>query len=509
MLQRIKQVGRRLLGRRLSDALKAAIKQRPTPVAPLPKPAPPTPKRCAAHASTQPTPTAPPAHPPQRLLFLSDCYAQDVVWGPFHQSMLAYCGFAFDRVLAIRTNAFFHAWSHRPLSERHLRHVQGEIAAFAPDLVFSINRAGLNEQALAGIHPAAQAITVFVDYYDRIDDSMHQYGSRDLIWGTGNRTIRTEYLRKYSGRLRPEQTIHTLWGVDHSLFYPGDKERDTDIIFVGTPFNPEGFVHLISLLASDAQNLQIFLDTYEAHRDNFIFDWPEALRARGFDFSRLGPNATLFENFHLQKSVCDQISIENRINHLAALAGMNVRIFGDSNRQWIHDFSIANGHMLKHFQFRSVTDPDELVRLYCASKIGVNIQHDHARHHGLSFRVFDLLACQTLLLTHADTKQALDELGFVEDRDYVCFHDPATLRKKCEFYLNHEDQRRDVARSGYERVRSAHTLAHRFAEVFARFGYRDQASRYESLARTAVRAPLNGDRTLKERVTTLHALPAD
>src|SRR5207302_1826281 len=115
------------------------------------------------------------------------------------------------------------------------------------------------------------------------------------------------------------------------------------------------------------------------------------------------------------------------------------------------------------FQWRPVFDPDELVNLYCSSRIGINIQHDHARHVGLSFRVFDTLACKTLLMTHSDSKQALDQLGFVEDQDYVCFDDPTTLRKKCEFYLAHEDRRRQIAESGYRKVLAQHTLAHRFA----------------------------------------------
>jgi spore maturation protein CgeB len=449
-----------------------------------------------------------PADPPRRLLFLSDCYAQDVVWGPFHKTMLAYCGAAFERVRAIRANAFFHPWSHRPCSAEHLACVRREIQAFAPDLIFSINRAGLAEQALAGVHPAVKAITVFVDYYDRLDDSMHQYGPRDLVWGTGTPRMRAAYLSKYAGRLRPEQAIHTLWGVDHHLFYPHHTPRTTDIVFVGTPFNPEAFVNLVDAISLDEHNRRVFLETYEAHRQQFIYDWVEALRRRGFAFDRLPPVVLpQFENFLLQGAVGDQISIENRITFLAALAGLDVKIYGDSNRQWIHDFSLVNAHMLKHFQFRAVTDPAELVHLYSSARIGINIQHDHARGHGLSFRVFDLLACKTLLATHADSRQVLDELGFVEDQDYVCFHDPATLRRKCEFYLEHEDRRRAIAEAGYARVLSRHTLAHRFAEVFSGFGFPQQAACYRRLCQGNIRTLLDAEKILREKVTTLEPLP--
>src|SRR5205814_737710 len=109
-------------------------------------------------------------------------------------------------------------------------------------------------------------------------------------------------------------------------------------VFVGTPFNPEGFVNLLDAISHDEHNRRVFLETYEAHREGFIYDWPEALRRRGFAFDRVPAHALHhFENFRLQADVGDQISIENRITFLAALAGLDVKIYGDSNRQWLHD----------------------------------------------------------------------------------------------------------------------------------------------------------------------------
>src|SRR5262249_9444972 len=153
-----------------------------------------------------------------------------------HLSLLAYLGSAFDRVLAVRTNFYFGPESLQPISDEHVRYLRHEIAAFAPDLIFSVNRYGLAEQVLAAVHPDVRVLTAFLDYYDRVGDDMHQYGPRDLVWGTGNQRIRAAYLRKYAGRLRPEQVVHTLWGADHNLFYPRGVARDTGIIFVGTPF---------------------------------------------------------------------------------------------------------------------------------------------------------------------------------------------------------------------------------------------------------------------------------
>jgi hypothetical protein len=502
MFHLIKSGARRVLGPRLTAAVKRLSGRR----APVKAPPVRGPGAVAAEPNRAAEPV-PPADPPRKLLFLSDCYAADVVWGPFHRSMLAYCGAAFERVLAIRTNAFFRPWSHEPLSPGQLAQVQREISAFAPDLIFSINRAGLSGDALAGVHPSAKAITVFIDYYDRLDDSMHRYGPRDLVWVTGTGRAQRDFLHKYGGRLRPDQTVFTAWGVDHNLFHPRGLERTTGIIFVGTPFNPERFVNLLDLLDGDEDNRRAFLRTYEAHREQFIFDWRAALRSRGFDFGRLGPHAAPhFGHAELHQAVCDQVSIENRITCLAALAGLDVKLYGDSNRQWIQDFSIANARMLKHFQFRAVTDPAELANLYCSSRLGINIQHDHARDAGLSFRAYDLLACQTLLLSHRDSWVPLADQGFTEGEDYVGFDDPSSLRQKCEYYLAHEEQRRAIAEAGARKVRARHTLAHRLAEVYGHFGYPAQAGCYEGLSRGDIHTLLDADRVLREKVMTLEPL---
>ena len=275
MFQLTRQAARRVLGPRLTASLKR-LKSNLAPRA--------NPSRIRtgtavlepSHRST--FSSTPPANPPRRVLFLSDCYAEDLVWAPFHKTMLAYCGAAFERMLAIRTNDFFHPWTHRPLSEEHLVRVQQQVLAFAPDLVFSINRAGLSEGVLVAVHPDVKILTVFVDYYDRLPDEMHRYEPRDRVWATGTSRLRTAYLQKYSARLRPEQVIHTLWGVDHHLFQPQNVERTTGIIFVGSAFNPEAFLQLIEWVSGDEHNRRILFEACDAHREEYVYDWPEQLR---------------------------------------------------------------------------------------------------------------------------------------------------------------------------------------------------------------------------------------
>jgi hypothetical protein len=437
---------------------------------------------------------------PRRLLFLSDCYLADALWAPFHKTLLAYLGSAVEDVLAIRTNCFFHPWSHRPLSLTHLSRLRNEVRAFDPDLIFSVNRCGLSRELLGG---RADRLTLFVDYYDRLADEMHDYDGRDLVWITSTGRLYENFLARFADRLRPGQTIATLWCVDHHLFHPHDGPRDTGVVYVGSPFSTRYFAELLDCLRTDPANRAAFLAVHERHKASYIYDWPAALRDHGFDASRLPADvaAHFGDNRYLQAAVCDQLTAETRTRFLAALDGLDLKIYGSPVDEWIRNLATVNSGLLRRFQYREVGAGEELAGLYRTARMGVNLQHDHARGHGLSFRAFDTMACKTLLLAHADCARALGELGFVDGEDYAGFATPAELRQKCEAYLADEPRRQKMAASAGDKVRAAHTLAHRLAEVFGRFGSATLRDHFLCLSRTEGGAGFAGRvRSLPERL---------
>lgn len=408
----------------------------------------------------------------RRLLFLSDCYLADTVWAPFHSSLLTHLAPAFDQVLAVRTNCYFHPWSHRPLSPKHLDDLRDAVRSFDPDLIFSVNRCGLSGELLDGIADRVERISLFVDYYDRLGDGMHDYDGRDLVWITSTGRLYRNFLAQFADRLKPGQVLATHWCVDHNLFHPVEGRRDTDVVFVGSPFSARPFAALLANLGGDRANLDAFLAVHERHRGGYVYDWPAALSEHGFDAGRIPAEvASLFgDNRYLQAAVCDQVTVETRTRFLAALAGLDLKVYGGPVDEWIDNIATVDSRLLRHFQFRQVAAGEELAKVYRTARIGINLQHDHARGHGLSFRAFDTLACDTLLLAHADCTRALGELGFVDGEDFAGFGSPCELRQKCEGYLADEEKRGRVAASAGRKVRAAHTLAHRLAEVFGRFG---------------------------------------
>lgn len=88
-----------------------------------------------------------------------------------------------------------------------------------------------------------------------------------------------------------------------------------------------------------------------------------------------------------------------------------------------------------------------------------------AQRRQIKGRTFEVPACGGFLLT-ADADNLRD---YYEDgKEVVIFNDKNDMIEKCKFYLEHEAERKQIARAGYERTIKEHTYEHRFREIFQR-----------------------------------------
>jgi hypothetical protein len=427
---------------------------------------------------------------PRRLLYLSDCYLPDALWPPFHRNTMTTMAGAFDEVLAIRTNVYFEDRSHVPRSPDHLNHFCQIVRNFSPDVVFSINRCGVPAEVVAAAGPA-RVITLFIDYFERFGPDLHRYTPGECVWLLGNRQLEESFRSTVGYRVAPDQLFVSHWCADHHAFFPTGRPRTTDAVYVGTPFSTHPFDEILDLLRDDPQNRSAFLVVHAAHKRDYVYDWPAALRRNGFVIERIPESARVwFRDRHLlQTAVCDQFTAEVRARFLGALAGLDLHIYGTPTLQWVRNMALVNSDLLHHFQFRGVDDSAELARLYNGAKIGVNLQHDNARGHGLSFRVYEIMACKALLATHADGTAAMAEMGFVPGVDFIDFSEPFELREKADHFLTHDAERLAMVEGAYRKVRAGHTVAQRLAEMFAHFGDSDLSARFRGLAATESAPP--------------------
>ncbi len=79
-------------------------------------------------------------------------------------------------------------------------------------------------------------------------------------------------------------------------------------------------------------------------------------------------------------------------------------------------------------------------------------------------RVFEVLACGGFLLTG----KCDDDLGeyYQLGKEVVEFKGIDDLVDKCKYYLEHETERKAIAKAGYERTIRDHTYSHRFHQIF-------------------------------------------
>ncbi|MDE6387384.1 MAG: glycosyltransferase [Lachnospiraceae bacterium] len=134
--------------------------------------------------------------------------------------------------------------------------------------------------------------------------------------------------------------------------------------------------------------------------------------------------------------------------------------------------------LAKHFQVTLYTNSDtspltgvncrngvstltEMPKVFHAGKINLNMTM-RPIETGLSLRVWDILGCGGFLLTNY---QAEIPDYFEIGKDLETYESMNELEQKIQYYLTHEEERIEIAISGYEKVAKFHTYEHRIADM--------------------------------------------
>lgn len=104
---------------------------------------------------------------------------------------------------------------------------------------------------------------------------------------------------------------------------------------------------------------------------------------------------------------------------------------------------------------------DEMPVIFNCSKINLNITAKSIRS-GLSLRIFDVLGCGGFLITNYQAE--LPEI-FTIGKDLAAYESMEHLCELCAYYLAHEDERRQIAQNGYQKVKKLHTYDIRLLQM--------------------------------------------
>lgn len=100
--------------------------------------------------------------------------------------------------------------------------------------------------------------------------------------------------------------------------------------------------------------------------------------------------------------------------------------------------------------------------VFAESKINLNISL-RSIHSGIPLRVLDIMACGGFVLTNWQPE--LEEY-FVDDKELVMFHNLEECMEKMEYYLEHEEERRQIAEAGRKKVQEVFSYQTGLAKLF-------------------------------------------
>lgn len=139
-------------------------------------------------------------------------------------------------------------------------------------------------------------------------------------------------------------------------------------------------------------------------------------------------------------------------------------IYGKHQKKAIHLYTHDRNLQLPGISNRGPVDYyDEMPYVFLNTKINLNISLRSIKT-GIPLRAMDIMGCGGFLLTNY---QAEMFEYFEADKDFVYYTDYDDLRKKVDYYLCHDEKRREIAANGRRKVLSRHNLKLRIESILS------------------------------------------
>lgn len=130
-------------------------------------------------------------------------------------------------------------------------------------------------------------------------------------------------------------------------------------------------------------------------------------------------------------------------------------------------WTLSDTSMLPKVNNRGGADSNRMMpKIIKCSKINLNLTNRPIKT-GLPLRIFDLMGAGGFVISNYQAE--IPEM-FVPDEDIVLYDSIPDLINKIDYYLNHEEERLQIARSGYEKVKTLHTYDIRLTQILQASG---------------------------------------
>ncbi|TGX98314.1 hypothetical protein E5357_09525 [Hominisplanchenecus murintestinalis] len=177
--------------------------------------------------------------------------------------------------------------------------------------------------------------------------------------------------------------------------------------------------------------------------------------ARAYPMTREPGGIESQEYFYAQYVVNEWITAVDRIDLLETVARecAGVDLFTQHK-----DFSASN--VRNH---GTVDYYEEMPKVFKQSRINLNITR-RGIQSGIPLRAVDIMGSGGFLVSNFQS-DFLDY--FIPGEDFVYYESKEDLQQKIDYYLNHEEERRAIAKRGHDKIAAGHTYRHRIREMLS------------------------------------------
>lgn len=125
-------------------------------------------------------------------------------------------------------------------------------------------------------------------------------------------------------------------------------------------------------------------------------------------------------------------------------------------------YTQSDASMLPYVKNRGIADSERVMpKIFKCSKINLNITLRSIKS-GIPQRALDIMGCGGFLISNYQPELAE---YFTPGEDLVLYDSANDLIQKIDYYLTHEEERLQIARNGYEKVKRYHSYDTRLTEI--------------------------------------------
>lgn len=238
--------------------------------------------------------------------------------------------------------------------------------------------------------------------------------------------------------------------------YLDDGNYDSDISFVGSlyennmysqiKFLPDYIKGYFDGIISSQKEIWGYNFVEELLSDNIV---EEAMKYIKFDEN---PNYSFGHKNIISDMINNRITSDERIKLLGSIA----------DKYSLDLYSASDSSIIKNCNFKgTISYHDEMPRVFNRSKININISL-RSITSGIPLRCLDIMGAGGFLMSNYQPELAE---FFVPGEDFVYFESEQDLIDKIQYYLEHENERKQIAYNGWQKIQQFFSYETQFSLI--------------------------------------------